>query len=307
MQPVTGKGRTPLRGLFAAVAMAVLAAASAASPVPAGSGDVPDPLLAALEKEGWTASESARTFSPDTLYEEIDGEAELYLPYDFRGMTVSILKPEAAAGAGVELRLERYRHGSPKDAFGIWSQYRYPGQELARLGPSEAIVSDASLDFFRGGTFVRLRVASGTMPRATLLALGTRIALALDGPADPPPGIAVLDIPGAISGTFLYQKKAMLGFEPLAPGYEARFDSGGAAGRAIYVEAAGEGETTLRRLSALPGFSGEGEGKWRAALPQGPLFLARAKGGFVGVAGKLTPGQAAPILEALKANAGKIP
>ena len=45
-------------------------------------------LFSRLADRSWTAAEPARTFGPDNLYEEIDGEAELFLPYGFRELIV---------------------------------------------------------------------------------------------------------------------------------------------------------------------------------------------------------------------------
>jgi hypothetical protein len=280
------------RAFALAVALALLVSGR-----PAAAGDA---LLDGLSGAGWTASAPPRTFSPDTLYEEIDGEAELYLPFGFRGLTVSILvSPDAP---GVELRVEAYRHDTPKDAFGIYSQYRNTDQETAAVGPSEAIVSDGSLDFFRGDLFVRMRVAAGMLPRKALLAAGTAAVRALEGPAGAPPGASVVSIPGFVPGTVLYQRKAMLGFEPLAPGFEARFTEGDASGRLIFVE--GDAKRTAGRLAkALPGFEAAGEGEWRASLPQGTLYLKAAGPGAVGVVGRMTRAQAAPRLDAMARRA----
>ncbi|HSE15236.1 MAG TPA: DUF6599 family protein, partial [Candidatus Deferrimicrobium sp.] len=108
-----------------------------------GAADPTPPILDALAaKGGWRLLEPARSFGPDNLFEEIDGEAELYLPYGMRHLTVAVLG--RAARPGSEVRLELYRMASPRDAYGIWSQYRYPDQEVLRISPSEAIVSDTS-------------------------------------------------------------------------------------------------------------------------------------------------------------------
>jgi len=70
-------------------------------------------------------------FDPDTLYEEIDGEAELFLPYGMERLTVAIVGKVSAPGG--EVRMELYRMASPQDAYGIWSQHRFPDQEDLRL------------------------------------------------------------------------------------------------------------------------------------------------------------------------------
>src|SRR3990172_21265 len=50
-------------------------------------------LFPRLAERSWIAAKPARTFGPANLYEEIDGEAELFLPYAFRELTVAILTP----------------------------------------------------------------------------------------------------------------------------------------------------------------------------------------------------------------------
>jgi hypothetical protein len=258
-------------------------------------------VLLSLEKAGWAVTGPVRSFSADNLYEEIDGEAEMYLPYAFRGLTVAVLASESMPGA--ELRVELFRHGSGKDAFGIASQYRYPDQETASVGPATATVSDASLDFFRGEAFVRMRVSSGSMPRGALLAAGRAAVEAIPGSADPPPGAGVLDVPGLVPGTLLWQKKALLGYEALAPGYEARCASGTLTARLLWLEGPDKGRID-RLEKGLPGFRWRDEGEWSADLPQGTLFLRAAGGGWVGVAGKVARDRATPLLDALAARAG---
>lgn len=259
-------------------------------------------ILSALAKKGWSPVEGPRTFSPGTLYEEINGEAELYLPYDFRELAVVILKSSAAPG--VELRLELFRHGGPKEAFGIFSQYRYQDQETVRVGPATAAASDASLDFFRGDTFVRMRVASGALSREALVSAGETVVAAIPGTAEPPPGASVVAIPSTIPGTVIFQRKAMLGFEPLAPGFEARFAAGPLSGRALFIEGDGAVAGWRDRIgNGLPGFRAVGEGEWTADLPQGTLYLKAAGSGAVGVVGRMTRAQASPFLEALLRNA----
>ena len=59
---------------------------------PAGAADSVDPVPGALAAKGeWKLLEPVRTFVPDNLYEEIDGEAELFLPYGMERLTVASL------------------------------------------------------------------------------------------------------------------------------------------------------------------------------------------------------------------------
>ncbi|MGE5664654.1 MAG: DUF6599 family protein [Deltaproteobacteria bacterium] len=274
-------------------------AGSAAVRVPAG-----DPALRVLAGRGWMAASPVRTFSPDTLYEEIDGEAELYLPYDFRSLSVAVLsRPECRAA---EVRIALFRHGSSRDAWGVYSLRRFAGQRLTAVGPSEAIVSDASVEFARGETFVQIGQGSLAASPGDLLEAAQGVADALEGPGGPPPEAAVLAVAPAIRGSTVYQKRAILGYESLAPGFEARFTAGDVSGTLLFIEprrAPGGPPLTDSLSRDLPAFEPASPGLYRAELRSGTLWLASEQGLFAGVAApRLTREQAAPILDALRAN-----
>lgn len=283
-------------------------AGRSALPVPAGDPALRalagDPALRVLAGRGWTLASPVRAFSPDRLYEEIDGEAELYLPYDFRRLKVAILSPPGNRAA--EVRIALFRHGSPRDAWGVYSLRRFPGQRLAPVGPSEAIVSDASVEFARGETFVQIGQGSTAASRGDLLAAAQGIVDALEGPGGPPPEAAVLAVAPAVRGTTVYQKRAILGHESLAPGFEARFRAGDASGTLVFIEPrpAQGGPPLPDSLSRdLPGIETVSPGLFRAELRSGTLWLVSEQGLFAGAAApRLTREQAAPILDALRDN-----
>ncbi|MBI5905066.1 MAG: hypothetical protein HZB86_05895 [Deltaproteobacteria bacterium] len=267
---------------------------------------MPHPAISVLGAAGvWERIGSVRTFGPERLYEEIDGEAELFLPYGMRRLTVAVVGDRSLPGS--EVRLELFRMGSARDAFGIWSQHRYPDQEAVSVPPSEVVVSDTSADFYRGDTFVRLRAKPGEDSRRLVLDLAKAVVDALHGEGAPPEEARILDrFPGRIPGTVLYQKKAMMGYECLAPGFEAKFAGPSSSGRLALlpppVGPAG-GDRRLERIGKeLPGFSAAAPNLFRASLPSGILWLARAGGCVVGVAGDLSRSAADPLLAALAAS-----
>jgi len=278
----------------------LLAALLALAPFPPGAfaADAPHPALAALEaKGGWVRLEPVRTFGPDDLYEEIDGEAELFLPYGVARLTVAIVG--RAAPPGGEVRLEIYRMASPKDAYGIWSQHRFPDQELLRLASAEAVVSETSADFFRGDTFVRVRTRPGERSRKDVVDLVSDLAALLPGAGSPPDEAEVLDgLPGRVPGTILYQKRAMLGYGCLAPGFEARFSLPAGSGHYLLLPPVPGGESArwARLGRELPGFTGVKSALFRSEGPFGNLWLSSAGGCVVAVAGKIDRERAEPLL-----------
>ncbi len=263
-----------------------------------------EPAFRALAERGWTLAAPVRVYSPGTLYEEIDGEAELYLPYDFRSLKVAILSRPGKPAA--EVRVSLFRHGSARDAWGVYSLHRFPGQQVTAVGPSEAIVSDASVDFVRGDTFVQIGQGSPAASRGDLLEAAQGVSDALEGPAGPPPEAAVVKTASTVRGTTVYQKRAILGYESLAPGYEARFSAGDVSGTLLFIEpgrAAGGSPLIDSLARELPKFESAVPGLFRAELRSATLWLVSEQGLYAGAAaGGLTREQAEPILGALRKN-----
>jgi len=277
----------------------LLAALLLAIAVPhAGAADPRHPVLDTLTAKGeWRLLDPVRSFGPDNLYEEIDGEAELFLPYGMERLTVALLGRTARAGS--EVRLELFRMASPRDAYGIWSQYRYPDQEVLRIPPSEAIVSDTSADFFRGETFVRVRSKPGDGSRADAVGLATEIVALLSGSAVPPEEARVLEnLPGAVSGSILYQKRAMLGYECLAPGFEAKFSSSTSSGHYLLLPPAADGGAGRKARFAreLPAYREVNPALFNARIPSGNVWMTSEGGCVIAVAGKIPRDQAEPLL-----------
>jgi hypothetical protein len=264
----------------------------------AGAAGPRHPVLDALAAKGeWRLLEPVRTFGPDNLYEEIDGEAELFLPYGMERLTVAVFGRTARPGS--EVRLELYRMASPRDAYGIWSQYRYPDQEVLRIPPSEAVVSDTSADFFRGETFVRIRSKPGDGSRNDGIGIASEIVALLPGSGSPPEEAMALDgLPGRISGSILYQKRAMLGYECLAPGFEAKFSTPSSSGHYLILPPAADGgsERKARLARELPGYREANPALFNAQIPSGDLWMSPEGGCVIAVAGKISRDHAGPLL-----------
>jgi hypothetical protein len=108
--------------------------------------------------EDWVAKDKAVLYTKDTLFDHINGEAELYFPYGFEVLAtatyVNRKNPELWVVADI------YEMGSLLDAFGIYSNYRRPDAVNATVG-AEGFVSPSQLMFYQDRYFVRLQ-ATGT-------------------------------------------------------------------------------------------------------------------------------------------------
>jgi hypothetical protein len=82
------------------------------------------------EITGWKQSGEIQTFIPKTLYEYINGAADLYLTYDFQELKVAEYQNEKKASVTIDV----YRHITPIHAFGIYSQERLPNANFINVG-----------------------------------------------------------------------------------------------------------------------------------------------------------------------------
>jgi len=203
---------------------------------------------------------------------------------------------------GELVRLELYRMASPRDAYGIWSQYRYPDQEVLPIPPSEAIVSDTSADFFRGETFVRVRSKPGDGSRSDVVGIASEIVALIKGSGVPPEEARALDdLPGRVSGSIHYQKRAMLGYECLAPGFEAKFSTASSSGHYLLLPPAADGGAARKARLAreLPGYREVNPTLRNVQTPSGNMWMISEGGCVLAVAGKIPGDQVGPLLSSL--------
>jgi hypothetical protein len=101
--------------LFILSVFLTLGSESFSRPCPAEGKSSPFP-----EVKGWKPHEKPQILSRNNLYDYIDGAADLYLKLDFQELEVVEYRNEKKAAVTVEV----YRHRTPNDAFGIYSQER---------------------------------------------------------------------------------------------------------------------------------------------------------------------------------------
>lgn len=100
---------------------------------------------------GWTASDSAQYFTPETLYDHINGASDFYLGYLFRDLWVNTYQNQT----GQSLTLEIYRHANPNCAFGIYAEERPAAVALLSIG-NEGFVADGAAYFWACDMYVKV-------------------------------------------------------------------------------------------------------------------------------------------------------
>jgi len=110
---------------------------------------LPQPDAAA----GWAWREQPRTYAPDTLYEYINGAADLYLSYGFEEVAVAdYVQTEGADGW---ITVDIYDMGAPLHAFGIYGSERPPDVEAFPVG-AQGYVCEGLIAFWQGDYYVKV-------------------------------------------------------------------------------------------------------------------------------------------------------
>jgi len=158
------------------------------------------------------AQGTASAYNADSLYQYIDGGADIYLLYDFKTLLHQNFKSGAA-----EVTVDIYEMGNAEDAFGIYGSERSTSYKFLPIG-AEGYRGEGILNFLEGPYYVKL---SGSAPSAdTLLDQFARLLSArIGGSRALPSLLATLPREHRVAHSEQYIKKDPLGHAFLAPAY----------------------------------------------------------------------------------------
>ena len=170
-------------------------------------GILPSPACA----PGWIIDDKVVLYNKDTLFDRIDGEAELYFPYGFETLAsaryASKQNPEIAVDADV------YKMGSLLDAFGMYANYRRKNDAEIKIG-AEGTLSLSQLFFYQGRYFVRLQVTGATsLDQDVFLSCAQAITKNLPTNTGRPKELEILMIPAVVEKSERYIAQSLLGYD----------------------------------------------------------------------------------------------
>ena len=188
----------------------LLLAINASVPVFAADRPMEDILPALGCAQGWELKDKVALFDKDTLFDHINGEAELYFPYGFDMLATATYmdrkNPEVRIVADV------YRMASLLDAFGIYSNYRKADATSVTVG-AEGFVSPSQFMFYQDRYFVRLQLTGATgLDQDVFLACARSVSEKLPANARPARELEALKIPGIVPKSERYIAKSLLGY-----------------------------------------------------------------------------------------------
>ena len=172
--------------------------------------------------DGWTLAGQPQVFSPDTLYDYINGGSDLYLKYEFEELAVVEYRKDT-----MSVSAEVYRHRNPEHAFGIYSQERVPGAEYLAIG-AQGYYENGVCNFIQRGYYVKLSGENtGADDRDILLRFARRISENLPGPSALPEILAAFPAEGKKAHTEKFTATDFLGYAFLPSGFTADYDRSG--------------------------------------------------------------------------------
>jgi hypothetical protein len=266
--------------------------------------------------EGWVMDEKPALFTEETLFDHINGEAELYFPYGFDSLATARYVKKAASG--LEIVVDVYRMGSLLDAFGIWSNYRKADAPGCAVG-ADCFLSSSQMLFYQDRYFVRLQATGTPAPdRDVFLACGRALSRNLPAGKGRPGELELFQVPGVVPKTERYLPQSVLGYPFFRRGMTAEANLNGERAQVFLVfedSAAAARKAFDRYLASLKesGRDAKLSGKEGRISLEGidPLYgkvIVEQSGRYLVGAIRLKDAAAAkPVIETLRKRASRNP
>ena len=193
---------------------------------------------------GKMAPEEAPAFyKPDSLYQYIDGGADVYLLYDFRALLHQNFK-----SGGAEVTADVYDMGKREDAYGMYAAERSSKYKFLPIGV-EGYRSKGILNFVQDHYYVKLQ-ATGANADALLDPLARTVSERIGGARTRPALLQKLPPEHKVEHSDQYVRKDPMGHAFLAPAYVATYSWGSQEGK-LLVSVAADAAAAKTRLDQL--------------------------------------------------------
>lgn len=172
------------------------------------------------EFKGWELNVGERVYTPDNLWDIINGAADLYLSYDFQRLYTA----EYYDDRDRQIKVYIFEHSNPINTFGIYSQERSDDYELNETG-AQGFKSGGAYYFIAGPYYVQISVHHGEL-RDTLDQLANLINKKLDQRDRLPRELQLFPEKGKIPVSEKYIASNFLGYSFLHSAFVASYQQG---------------------------------------------------------------------------------
>lgn len=163
---------------------------------------------------GWALIQGPQTYNKKTLFEHINGQAELFFKYGFQKSIFATYQNQKNLTNQIDIDI--YDMGNVVQAFGIFSRLR--NEDLPAEIGLDSYLDDRSAFFYKGKYFVMLY---GPEPNPVILKqLAMEISLRILDSSLPPKEIRYFPKNGLKPGSIQYFSEGLLGYQFLKRGFQ---------------------------------------------------------------------------------------
>lgn len=204
-------------GIFLMIFITLLLPATCLSRDNSGNVDY-FPEISGFERSGEIAN-----YKPQTLFEFMNGAAELYLAYDFTGLKVQVYEDKQENTITAEI----YDHHNINNAFGIYSQERPYECEFLLIG-TQASYMEGYLNFYHGKYYVKISGYNlGTKDKELLTSVAEKVSSRLGEKALLPKMLKVFPETNKIKNKEEYISRDFLGYSFFEKAFTAEYEESG--------------------------------------------------------------------------------
>ena len=177
--------------------------------------------VAGVTPLGWQIFDAVKQFTPETLYEQINGRASFFLAYDMTRMTyASFIYGDETVKF---INLSIYDMGTPTNAFGVFSAERSPGESPLNLGRA-GYRSEANYFIWQGRFYIRIISSEVTDEFKRIgLELARKATGFLPDSGEPVWGLAALPLTDRMPQSVQYFKADAMGLDFMRNTYTADY------------------------------------------------------------------------------------
>ena len=244
----------------------------------------------------------AETFDQTTVWQAIDGAAEVYLDYGFVSLT-----QQTYTEGGVQAEVQIYDVGSQLNAFGVYWRQRPDDAWPLASGGIQSLVEKIQCLAYRGTRYLRATAMDGAFTPASCRSLLSGLFNTIPEPSGPIIELALLPVADQVVHFLRYDPRSFVALRELKRCLWARYrDKKGKEIRMFVVVS--DAESVWKAVEASSAWSdapGPGaQTRVRKVPYQGPVAISRVGRRVAGVVGLDDPAQAAQ--KARKLAAGEL-
>lgn len=256
--------------------LGTLSAGSLSTSAPAGARKGPGSELVGLVQPGdqfggFKKAAEPEYYFPETLFDYINGGAELFLAYGFVELMVTQFIEEGNPAHRVTLEI--YNMGSVENAFGV-SKAEQGGDHYTLPGGAEGRLGSGMLQFYKNSFYVNIFLPpTSTAFPAVAAEIGKTIEGRIKGRFSRPAFFNLLPLPDRRAGSEQYTNKDFLG-QPFFNRIGSAHYSQGEKAYTVFLSVTPDKEAA------------ESLNKYRAYLLQEDAYLGNLPGGMPGFTGR---------------------